>query len=187
MDIDIDFADRTKILELIKHVDAMQLNHGIPQKHISGIYVTEIPYNPLTNLCTLTYEEAEERGYIKLDLLNMGVYQHVESEEEIDALLSIEPAWERLLDEKFCKQLVHLGSHFNIVKTIKPTNIEEVAIVLALIRPGKRHLLNKPMAEIKKEIWVKPTDGNYFFKKSHSIAYSHLVVLHMNLLTVLND
>jgi len=59
--------------------------------------------------------------------------------------------------------------------------------VLALIRPGKRHLLNKPMAEIKKEIWVKPTDGNYFFKKSHSIAYSHLVVLHMNLLTVLND
>jgi len=56
-----------------------------------------------------------------------------------------------------------------------------LAMFLALIRPGKRHLIGSSWAEISKTIWDKGDDG-YVFKKSHSLAYSHLVVVHMNLL-----
>jgi DNA polymerase III alpha subunit len=32
------------------------------------------------------------------------------------------------------------------------------------------------------EIWTKPSDGSYYFKKSHATAYAVAVVVHMNLL-----
>jgi len=31
-------------------------------------------------------------------------------------------------------------------------------------------------------VWVAPTDGSYYFKKAHAIAYAVRVVVHMNLL-----
>ena len=33
-----------------------------------------------------------------------------------------------------------------------------------------------------KEVWKKPKDGSYFFKKSHAIAYAHAIVVQMNLM-----
>ena len=56
-----------------------------------------------------------------------------------------------------------------------------MAMFLALIRPGKKHLIGQPWIEVAKTIWDKTEEG-YGFKKSHSLAYSHLVVVHMNLL-----
>jgi hypothetical protein len=53
---------------------------------------------------------------------------------------------------------------------------------LAIIRPGKKHLIGKPWKEVAKTVWDKGTDG-YVFKKSHSLAYAHLVAVHMNLIT----
>ena len=32
------------------------------------------------------------------------------------------------------------------------------------------------------EVWKKPSDGSYYFKKAHAIAYAHAVVLQMNLI-----
>jgi DNA polymerase III alpha subunit len=52
---------------------------------------------------------------------------------------------------------------------------------LALIRPAKRYLIGQSWSEVSKTIWDKNTDG-YSFKKSHAVAYAHLVVVHMNLL-----
>lgn len=184
MDIDIDFADRTKILELIRHIPAMQLVDSQPQKHNTGVYVTDLPYNPLTGMANIPYDEAEERGYIKLDLLNMGIYQQIQSEEELDILLAMPAPWDRLMDEEFCKQVVHISNHYDIVCKMKPKNIEQMAMVLAIIRPAKRHLLGKSWEEIEKSIWTKPTDDTYYFKKSHAVAYAHLVLVHMNLLNL---
>ena len=45
-DIDIDFLDRTKPLEVIKHITAANGD----KKHNTGIYVQSTPYNPLTGL-----------------------------------------------------------------------------------------------------------------------------------------
>ena len=33
-----------------------------------------------------------------------------------------------------------------------------------------------------KEVWIKPKDGEYYFKKAHAVAYAVGVVVHMNLL-----
>ena len=33
-----------------------------------------------------------------------------------------------------------------------------------------------------KEVWIKPTDGSYYFKKAHAFAYAVSVVVHMNLI-----
>jgi len=57
---------------------------------------------------------------------------------------------------------------------------------LAVMRPGKAHLRNRPWTEIAKTVWQRPENDKYFFKKSHSVSYSHLVVVHMNLLDSLN-
>jgi hypothetical protein len=52
---------------------------------------------------------------------------------------------------------------------------------LAIIRPAKRHLIGKKWSEVAETVWKTGNDG-YGFKRSHSIAYSHLVVVNMNLL-----
>jgi hypothetical protein len=54
-------------------------------------------------------------------------------------------------------------------------------MVLALLRPGKKHLIGLPWKEVAETVWDKGSDG-YSFKKSHAIAYAQLVVVHMNLL-----
>jgi DNA polymerase III alpha subunit len=64
----------------------------------------------------------------------------------------------------------------------EPVNsIPRLSMFLALIRPAKKHLIGESWSEVAKTIWDKNTDG-YVFKKSHSLAYAHLVVVHMNLL-----
>ena len=62
-DIDIDFADRNVLLEKLKHRIA-KLENG--KKHNTGVYFTEIPHDPATNLSTLDYETAEDRNYFKI-------------------------------------------------------------------------------------------------------------------------
>jgi hypothetical protein len=65
---------------------------------------------------------------------------------------------------------------------LKPTSIQQLAATLAIIRPAKRHLQDKPWKEILQEVWVKPEDGSYYFKKAHAMAYAQAIVVHMNLL-----
>ena len=46
-DIDIDFADRNQLLELIQYTPARQLHQGQVRRHNSGVYVTNIPQDPV--------------------------------------------------------------------------------------------------------------------------------------------
>jgi hypothetical protein len=46
-DIDIDFADRSQLLELIQHTPARQIVQGQVRRHNSGVYVTDIPRDPV--------------------------------------------------------------------------------------------------------------------------------------------
>ena len=65
---------------------------------------------------------------------------------------------------------------------MKPQSIEELAEVLAVIRPAKRHLLNESKETISnEEVWKKPEDDSYFFKKAHAIAYAVSIVVQLNL------
>jgi len=181
-DIDIDLGDRDKLLSLIDHIPASIRKNEI-KKHNTGIYVTDIPYDPVNNMSNIDYELAEERGYMKLDILNVHVYNQVRDEQHLVELMN-EPDWTLLNDQKLVEQLIHLGNHHNTLRKMpEPVNsIPRLAMFLAVIRPGKKHLIGLPWVEVAKTIWTKE-EGTYTFKKSHAVAYAHLVVVHINLLS----
>lgn len=181
-DIDIDFADRTHLLQHIRHIPAAMRKVDPIRKHNTGVYVTEVPYDPVNEMASIDYTEAQDRGYFKLDFLNVYIYGQIKNEAHLIELMK-EPNWDKLRDETFVKQLIHLSNHYNsIVKMPEPINsIPRLAMFLALIRPAKKHLIGKSWKEVAKEIWERDSSG-YSFKRSHSLAYAHLVVIHMNLL-----
>lgn len=181
-DIDIDFADRTKALEIIKHVRASRLDHDKLVPHNTGIYVQPVPYDPVTNLSGIEYKSAENRGYMKLDFLNVGIYAAVCDEAHLVELMNTEPLWELLLEDDFTDQLFHVNGHGSILRKMKPRSIEELAAVLAIIRPAKRHLIGKDWTTVMLEVWTKPEGDEYFFKKSHAYSYACVVMVHMNII-----
>jgi len=182
-DIDIDFADRTKVLELVKHIPAtIKEQNGNFKKHNSGVYCTSIPYNPITRLSTIDYKEAEDRGYFKIDFLNVGVYDGVKDHNHLKQLMETEPLWDLLLQDDFVNLLFHVNGHGSILRQMKPGSIEELAAVLAMIRPAKRYLIGKDWTTVMMEVWTKPENEEYFFKKAHAVAYAHAIVVQMNLI-----
>lgn len=181
-DIDIDFGDRDKLLQVIKHTPAAMRNVNPIRKHATGVYVTDIPYDPIHDMASIDYNEADKRGYFKLDLLNVHVYSQVRDELHLIELMG-DPDWSRLKDKSFVEKLIHLNNqYYNLQKMPEPVDsIPRLAMFLAVIRPGKKHLIGQRWIEVAKTVWDKGTDG-YTFKKAHAIAYSQLVVVHMNLL-----
>lgn len=181
-DVDLDFADRGRVLELIRHVPAMINDHGRPRKHNTGVYCHEIPVNPLTGLASIDYKTAEQRGYFKIDFLNVSVYSQVRDAEHLDTLMNTEPIWDLLLQDEFTDLLFHVNGHGDILRAMKPQSIEQLAAILAMIRPAKRYLVGQDWATVLPEVWIPPSNDDYYFKRSHGIAYAHVVVVHMNLL-----
>lgn len=186
-DIDIDFGNRDRLLELIKHTRAAMRNVNPIRNHATGVYITDVPYDPVNDIASIDYTEAEKRGYFKLDLLNVHVYESVKSEEHLIELMR-EPDWKKLKDPIFVEKLIHLNNQFyNLQKMPEPVDsIPRLAMFLAVIRPGKKHLIGQKWSEVAKTVWDKGTDG-YTFKRSHAVAYAHLVVVHMNLLEELSN
>ena len=178
-DIDIDFADRTILLDKLKHRVA-KLSTG--KKHNTGVYATEIPHNPVDKLSTIDYERAEDRGYFKLDFLNVSIYKDVKDETHLMSLMRKEPLWELLEQKDFVDLVFHLSGHSSLLKQLKPTSVSQLAATLAIIRPAKRHLADKDWQTITKEVWIKPTNGEYYFKKAHAVSYAMACVVHMNLI-----
>ena len=181
-DIDIDFPDRTKALDKFAHVTAAIEDNGTFKKHNTGIYCTSVPYNPLTGLSTIDYKKAEDRGYFKIDFLNVSVYEKVRDRQHLLNLMNTEPLWDLLEQDDFTDLLFHVNGHGSLLRQMKPTSIEELAMCLALIRPAKKHLIGKSWTEIGETIWTKPENGEYYFKKAHAIAYAHVIVVQMNLI-----
>jgi len=182
-DVDIDFADREQVLKLLAHVPAMQrLPNGNRQKHKTGVYFHPVPTNPFTGWCDIDYQQAEELGFFKVDLLNVSLYQGVKSKKHLDQLAEQEPLWDLLQQDDFVNLLFHLNGHGDILRKTCPTSVEQLSAVLAMIRPAKRYLIGKPWTTIMKEVWTKPENGEYYFKKSHATAYAVAIVAQMNLI-----
>ena len=180
-DIDIDVLDRTNVLNQLCHIPASINKKGEYTKHNSGVYVHRIPYDPVSNLASIEYKEAEERGYFKLDFLNNSLYDGVRDEAHLVSLMEQEPVWDLFQHEEVVQNLAHVSNHIEVLRVLKPQSVEELAEVLAIIRPAKRHLLNESKETIKSQVWEKPTDDSYYFKKAHAIAYAVSIVVQLNL------
>ena len=186
-DIDIDFADRDIILKKLKHHGASIISDKEQKKHNTGVYFQDIPTDPLTGRSSIDYKDADDRGYYKVDMLNVSIYKDIKDGKHLNRLMAQEPDWSLLESEDIVNELFHLNGHYSIVSKLKPKNIEQLAAVLAIIRPAKRHLVDSDWSEIEQDVWQKPTDNSYFFKKAHAFGYAHAIVLQMNLLVDLTN
>jgi|TARA_B110000444_G_scaffold161812_1_gene151203 hypothetical protein len=179
-DVDIDMANRDKFLELFNPVPASIKREQSYEKHNTGVYFQPIPCFPLEGFSTIDHKEAEELGYFKVDVLNNSVYKDINDEAHLDKLLAQEPMWELFQHEEIVKQLFHIGNHYDIIKQHLPQTVEQLAMILAMIRPGKRYLVGNSWEVVENEVWEQ-TDG-YFFKKSHAIGYALVIIVQLNLL-----
>ena len=187
-DIDIDFADREKILSLIQHRSARQHVESQVRRHNSGVYVTDIPWDPINQCAAIDYQEAESRGYFKLDFLNMSVYSLIRSPDHYKKMLDRSPPWSRLwTDTDWASRLVHVGNYTGLLSSMRPDSIPRMAAFISIIRPGKAHLQNLPWAEVFESVWDGDDSRGYTFKKSHAVSYAALVALHMNLIDPANQ
>jgi DNA polymerase III alpha subunit len=184
-DIDIDFANRTQALAFLEHIPASIIKNNDIERHNTGVYFHAVPVDPWSSLCSFDYKEAEERGFYKFDLLNVHVYENIKSETHLCELIDNDIDWTLFEYPEFNSQLIHIGNHANLVAELKPKNISNLAFVLALIRPGKKYLIESckqhGFDSIADEIWIE-TQDSYSFKSSHAHSYALLVKVHAGLL-----
>jgi hypothetical protein len=182
-DVDIDFADREDILAHIRHIPATMIMNGMPKNHNSGVYFTDVPYDPINNRSSITYDIAEERGYLKIDFLNLWVYRYIKDEKHLLELMR-EPDWQLLQNRRFVEKLIHLYNHYGSMNSMPEPidSIPRLAMFLSVIRPGKRHLIGKTWREVAETVWDRNSESGYVFRKSHAVAYAQLVAVNMNLL-----
>jgi hypothetical protein len=178
-DIDIDVADRNAALDGLRHVPAVEVHQGVRHRHHCGVYFQDIPVDPLDGMAVWEHHDAEARGYTKLDIIHNTIYDEVRDEMHLVDLLTTEPRWELFADEAVVGKLAHIRDHFDVVQSIRPRSIEDLAICIALPRPGKWYLIGKPREVIDREIWW-PT-VKYYYKRAHAISYAASIVVQLNL------
>lgn len=181
-DIDIDLADRTQLLELMEHRVAGIHKSGRTVKHNTGVYFQPVPVNPFTEISNIDHHSAGELGYFKVDLLNNSVYESVRDRQHLLELQEREPLWELLEHGEIVSQLYHINRYQDLCAQMRPQSIEQLAMLLAVIRPAKAHLRNLPWSEIERTVWLPPEDGLYYFKRAHAIAFATVIVVQLNLI-----
>jgi len=181
-DVDIDCANRDRVLKYMRHIPASIAKDGKLTKHNSGVYFQNIPTEPLAGYASIDHKVAESQGYFKIDFLNNYIYKDVKDIAHLDELVEREPMWELLEHSEIVEQLYHINRHYDIVKDYKPTSVTELAMILAIIRPAKRHLIGQTFDVISESIWDQPTTGEYHFKKAHAVAFALAICVQLNLL-----
>lgn len=184
MDIDIDIQpniDPAKLFENI--ISGSRVEEGKFIKHGVGYYFQDIPVDSITGFAAIPYKDTEDMGYMKVDLITVNLLDEFESKDEMRELAKKEPDWTLLHDEEIVKTLFHLGKHYDVVSKVRPTTVQELADVFALIRPKKRALLDKYLKNPKKlrvELFTKrePSD----MRRAHAIPYALLIVLQLHLI-----
>jgi len=182
-DIDIDLKSRTEKGEYGVRAIIHDQDRNRIKPHPSGHYInSNIPVDGVTGMAAIDHKDADELGFAKIDLLTNTSYDMFSSKQDVLDSLHKEPDWNLLLDEKFLKTLPQIGNHFDLVNKVKPKSIEDLADVLALMRPGKTHLLKSYLRnkdKVRPNLYRKPKSG-FTFKKSHAIAYAAMIVCVMN-------
>jgi len=187
MDVDIDLKTDFNPLDCFTNiVKASMVHNGEIKPHPAGVYFQKIAKDKITGLAAIPFKEAENEGYFKIDFLHLSVLDNFENKDEIRALLKREPDWCLLQSPDVVSKLFQLHNHYDVVKQIKPQSVEDLADCIALIRPGKRHLLDRYLKNknaIRKVLYKKPINESAYFKKSHSIAYALTIVLQLHLIS----
>ena len=183
MDIDIDVADNKEARKILGAIRASIIENSELKPHVVGTYFQNIPVDSFTGVAAIPYMEAEKLGFYKIDILNLSFLENFSNKKQMRVLLKRAPKWEMLQRDEVITKLFHLSKHADTLKLVKPTNVEELADVLALIRPNKKHLISK-YAENKKlvreQLYTKVDASD--LRKSHAIPYALIIVLQLHLI-----
>lgn len=190
-DIDIDFKDGKSVIEQLpctRSVEKITEDGLIP--HNSGVHFDNIPVDPISGLASIPYKEAERLGYQKVDILSQSAYEHVRDREHLKELMNKEPDWDLLLVPEFVEELSQIKKHITLLHVWKPRSIDELAMFIAMIRPGKRQCQSmNSWDEVRAVIWDYESIGLdaegkklRYFKKPHAYAYSLMIVVQLNAL-----
>lgn len=182
-DVDIDVFNRDKILEGLGAINArIDRPDGKVEKHLTGVYFQNIPRDPFENLSLVDHKEAGNYGFFKIDFLNVNLYEGVRNESHLLELLDKEPEWELFEYREVTDNLFHLNGYSYLLQKFKPKSVEDLAMILAIIRPAKAHLQQATWPKIRQEVWVKNSDDeSYQFKRGHAISYALAIIVHLNL------
>lgn len=185
MDIDLDLKTDFDPLEVFDEaIRASMVKNNELVKHNVGVYFQSIPVDSMTGFAAIPYEQAEEVGYFKIDFLHLSLLDVFETKEEIRELLKLEPDWSLLMRRDVVEKLFQIHRQYDLVSKIGPKSVQELADVLAMMRPGKRILLEKYLKDkeaIRPLLYRQARDDKSSFKKSHSIAYALNIVLQLHL------
>lgn len=183
-DVDIDCYGRDNILSNIGCIfGRIDRPDGKIEKHPTGVYFQNIPRDPVTNMSTLDHRIANDYGYFKIDFLNVNMYENVRDEAHLMELLDKEPPWDFFEYQEITDRLFHLKGHSHLLQKFKPKSVEDLAVILAIIRPSKAYLQRESWDKILREVWIKVEgDENYQFKRSHAISYALAILVNLNLL-----
>lgn len=190
-DIDIDVKNSKEVISLLPCTRSTELisEDGLVP-HNSGVHFDCIPIDPITELASIPYKEAEALGYQKVDILTNHSYNLVRDRNHLKELASKEPDWSLLMIPEVVKNLSQLKKHGTLLYMWKPSSIDELAMLIAMIRPAKRKCQDmNSWEEVKADIWnydniENDANGNKlrYFKKPHAYAYSLLIVVQLNLI-----
>ena len=178
-------------------------NRGEIQPHPTGVYFYKsIP--AFDGLSILDYKVMEEKSYQKIDILNNTHLVDITVDELNEYITNIdndEIDWEALWE---FEEPYQLAKYPGILREFQVSSVMDIAIVMALIRPGALQnydkmkvfihtdkILNKKSEELKeilKETYGIPVfdeqfkkmgknDGKYRYKKPHSIGYAYVLLI----------
>lgn len=187
MDIDIDLKTNFKPKEHFKTaVLASMMKDGQLVKHPCGTYFQSIAKDPFTECAAIPHKEAQDLGYFKIDFLHISVLDAFETKAEIRALMRKKPDWSLLRSQEQVEKLFHIKNHFGLINRLKPKNVQELADAIALIRPGRRELVDDYLQNKEhvreKYLYVRNAQDEYSFKKGHAIAYAFNIILQLHLI-----
>ena len=178
-------------------------DRGDTQPHPAGVYFYKsIP--SFDGLSIIDYKSMEEKEYQKIDILNNTYLDGINSDELNQFVSIIESGgidWKSLWEYE---EPYQLSKYPGILREFKVSSVMDIAIVIALIRPGSVQnydkmkkfihtdalLKNKSeeIQEILKETYGIPVfdeqfkklgkdDGKYRYKKPHSVGYSYVLLI----------
>lgn len=184
MDIDIDTPSSFDPKEVFTDVVyASVINNGRFRKHPAGVYFQQVPTEPTQDVCCLPYDLAPHFDLFKVDFLHLSLLDVFDSKDQIRELMKKPPKWEMLEDEDVVAELFQLKNHFDVLQLIQPRSIQELADCVALIRPGRRYLLDQYKSDpvqSRAELYKLPLPKGCF-KKAHAIAYAFNISLQLHM------
>lgn len=186
LDIDVSQASRTEMLETLPHIPASKVNDRGISPHNVGLYFCDIPFDRMTGLASIDYKRAEEEfGYTKYDILHNCAYDCFKNRSEMFEIMNKPIDWDMLYKKSIVEQLPHINNYYTLLNDLpKIDNIENLARFIAIVRPGKKALIEivkktNDWKSIDETIWIKPNEG-YYYKHSHALSYALMITLVMN-------